>query len=327
LADKITIKDVAKEAGVSISIVSYVLNNTEGIKITDETRTRVLKAAEELNYTANRIAQGLRTRSSKCIGIVNCLHDYRDTASMISNGVSSVANDNGYRIMTGLWSNKSEFNYLSAWEDKSVDGLIFMIPTEDFGTVDEEAHINAMRETGVPFVIVNGKTDEPDVSYINYDVYGSAKKATEYLIDLGYREITFLAGAIKDHEEKERYRGYVDAAQAAGIDIDVCLLKDLNKKLDTLKAVVANKSEIAFELVTAAEKNGMKIPEDFAVIVSNTEKFVEYLSLTSVNLMMYEIGKKAANTLINKVKGINSCGRVIGECKLEVRGSTEILKF
>ena len=124
---KATIKDVAKEAGVSISVVSYILNNTPGQSFTDETRKRVISAAKKLNYTPNYIAKGMRSRRSMNIGIVL----YWNISDVIVNemlkGISKITEKYDYNIVLCLPSeNKNQFSYIDAFKQRQVDGIIFV---------------------------------------------------------------------------------------------------------------------------------------------------------------------------------------------------------
>lgn len=318
-----TIKDVAARAGVSISVVSYVLNKTEGKSLSPETQRRVADAASALNYIPNRIAQGLRRRRSMCIGVVCCLDDRREHAGFVMSGINATASEHDYWVMTNLWNSRREFGYLESFSANAVDGLIFISPYEDMGIIDEAAHIGAMRAAKVPFVIINGHTFVDGVNYINYDFRGSARLATRHLISLGFREITYVTPELVHHELKERHRGYLDAIEETGLTPNVCLECRMPDRLKKMRAVVTNKSITAYGVIKEAERQGIRIPDDLALIAANTQGFSEYLSppLSTVRLPAGEMGEQAARILIELINGRNPQKRLCGECVLELRKS------
>ena len=320
---KVTIKDVAKEANVSISVVSYVLNNTKGISIRDETKEKVREAAKKLNYVSNRIARGLREQKSKCIGVVP-YWDFDISIFMeMLDGINREALANGYRIILCSAGGSEDFDYLDCFHEKIIDGVIFIAPHEGSRVVDETVHIRTMQKNNVPFTLINGHTNIEDVSYININFYESTFIATRALIEKGYREITYVTPESDYFEIRERLRGYQETMRQAGLDVQICYAEQVADKIKTFRAVVTNKSDTAHMVMKEAIKQGLRIPEDFVLIAGNTEEYCDYLfpSLSSVKIPAREIGSAAAGLLIDLLSNKNEFQLPEFKCSIQYRQS------
>ncbi len=324
MGKRITIKDVARESGVSISVVSYILNKTKGVTISDETKERVLGIAAALNYTPNQIASGLRMRKSMCIGVVSYLSIEGYSMGKVLTGINSVADENNYRIvLCNPKSGGKEFSYLNYYLGNSIDGIIFISPHEETGLIDEEAHITKMRETEVPFVIINGHTNVADVVYVNFDFFGSTHLATRYFIEQGFRHITYVTPDLNFYELIQRMNGYTAATREAGLPLDICFERNLPTRIRDFKAVVTNKSDTAYRVINEANRHNLSIPEDFALLAANTQAYSEYLNpaLSTVHIPSREIGEAAAKALIDSINGRTISVDLQRKCVLQLRQS------
>jgi len=325
LGKRATIKDVSREAGVSISVVSYILNNTKGKSVSEPTRERILEAAKRLNYIPNRIASGMRTRKSLCIGIVSYWGiDGYVIANMLT-GINQIAAQNNYRIVIcPTKSDNEEFKYIEYFYDKSIDGIIFISPYEELCRIDEEAHISRMKAANIPFVIINGSTAVPEVNYINIDYYGSTYLATNHMIDIGQTNITYVTPDNRKYSEYEkRYAGYSDAMKLHGLPEQVCFVPDVAKRIRHFQAVVANKSDTAQLIINEALNQSIRIPDDFPLIAANTESFSSYLypPLTTVRIPSLEMGELAVMALLGNIIGKTTHVNLLPPCSLQVRAS------
>lgn len=323
---KITIKDVAKEAGVSISVVSYVLNHSKEKSISEETKQRVLAAAKRLNYIPNRIASGMRNKKSMSIGLVSYWDIEGSIFMKMLSGIYETASKSGYSVVfCSPESGREDFSYLDYFRNRTVDGIIFISPYEARGLIDEVAHINRMKEAGSPFIMINGRLNLPDVNYINIDFYGSAYLATKYLIEKGHKDITFVAPLSAGYTEiKQRQAGYRFAMKESCLQENICDITDASKQLNKLKAIVADKSGAAHNIMVQALKQGVSIPNDLAIIACNTEPYSEFLfpPLSTVKIPAKEIGALAAKRLLSAIKGEGEYQSITLPCCLQLRQST-----
>ena len=322
---KTTIKDVAKEANVSISVVSYVLNNSEKKSIRSETKKRVIDAANKLNYIPNRIASGMRTRKSLSIGIVSYWEIEGSVFIQMLSGISRAASESNYSVVIcNAKIGQDNYSYLDYFFDRTIDGIIFISPHESLGKIDEVSHIHMMKKANVPFVIINGHSKEEDVNYINIDFYGTTHLATSYLIEQGYKQITYVAPFKTGYfEEKQRYSGYSDAMEQNLLERQICDIDDVEKDIKKFKAVITNKSDTAHAVMKEALKQKISIPKDFVIIAGNTEPYSEFLfpPLSTVKIPALEMGELAAKKLLNIINGISDTITVKLECSLKVRKS------
>lgn len=300
---KATIKDVAKEAKVSISVVSYVLNDTDGVSISAETKERVHNAAKKLNYVSNRIARGLREQKSMCIGVIPYWDFDVRIFTEILDGINREAMANGYRIILCSANGSSDFDYLDCFNAKNIDGAVFIAPPEGSVAVDETVHIHTMLENNLPFVLINGHTNIEGVSYINFDFYSAAYTATQALIQKGHADITYVTPDTDYFETMERLRGYTDAVKALGLTPNICPIGEVANEIKTFRAVVTNKSDTAHSVMKEALRQGLNIPNDFVLISGNTEAYCGYLfpSLSSIKIPARKMGAAAAKLLIDKL--------------------------
>jgi len=210
-----TIKDVAKKAGVSISVVSYVLNNNPNVSISDETRTRVLDAAKSLNYKPNSIARSMRTNKSMVIGLATFWDVSDSVFTDVLKGVDSVAERNGYSVT--YCNIRNSFNGLKITElynQRQIDGVILLLHVDPAKSFSEIQFINNIKQSGIPAVIIDGSTEDPDMSYVYIDYYGTSYTAVNYLYKLGHRKFCYMLpdiNEIHNIQAVQRINGYKDA--------------------------------------------------------------------------------------------------------------------
>jgi LacI family transcriptional regulator len=313
-----TIKDVAAKAGVGISIVSYVLNDAPGKTVSAATRQRIFDAVEELQYTPNAIARGMRIKKSMTIGLVSYWNVNDLVFIEILEGVSRIADENGYNISyCSLKSDKHAFSYKELFKRQQIDGIILVSPPEHNMDYNEQEHIDTIKKNIIPAVIINGYTKDDSLSYIYFDYYQTVYKAVEYLIGLGHRKIGYLLPCEKDLQHmqaQERIRGFNGALQDHGIEIaegfiyhpeDVEGLCDRIIKGEGPTGLVTNKSDYGYIFLKHANSKRIRVPEQISVIAANTESYADYLfpALTTIHLPMKEIGRKAAEVLMDVMDG------------------------
>ena len=316
MTKRATIKDVAKKAEVSISVVSYVMNNTPGQSIPESTRARILTAANELGYSPSAAARGLRTKKAMAIGLVSCWEMTNSIFIEILNGVSKVLDQKGYNIVLCSPNNiKSQFYYVELFKQQQLDGIIFISPYDIGEGFNEEAHVNAIKENKIPAVFINGYTADEALNYIYMDYYNTAYMAVEYLVKLGHQNIGYLMvddDELTQLQASERLRGFNDANchyNREKNDQFIFNMNDVNLVVDKIKlkqgptAIVANKSRYGYLFLKKMLDEGIKVPDEISIIAANTEMYAEYLypALTTVRLPLNQMGEKGAQLLLKNI--------------------------
>lgn len=268
-----TIKDVAKLAGVSISTVSRIINNTGGVS--EDLEERIKKAIEELNYRPNSIARALKSKTSKSIGLIipsimnpvfpPLVKVIEDTASRYGFSVILCNSD-------GLIEN--ELKYISLLKEKQVDGIIL----NSMGMYDKSANNVITEDT--PIVVIGKKIDEILTTNVTINNYRGAYDMTKYLIDIGMRNIAFIAGELESVSAvNDRYEGYKKALADNNIDLNceyvVKGIKYTNKdsydfetilsKGIKLDAVFTTDDIVAITCIDTLFRYGYRVPDDISV--------------------------------------------------------------
>ncbi len=307
-----TIKDIAKELGVSVSTVSRALNNHPDIK--DETKQKVLEGIKKLNYTPNAIARSLIQKKSNMIGLM--IPDITDPFfSEVALGAEEVLSDNGFQVVySNTFLNIEKEKYcLSSMMERKVDGLILK-PSP----LDEE-FIEMLNRIDIPVVFLRGLTSYEesrlDISTVDVNHYRGAYSATQYLVDLGHREIGFLGMSKNSSEGSERLNGYLDCLRdhdipskesnivMAGSNIEqgkiaVAKLMSQNNQLTSIFAANDLLAIGGFDwLVT----NKYQVPEDISLIGFDNLEFssLSWINLTTVDQPRKTIGNQAAKLLLD----------------------------
>lgn len=308
-----SIKDVAREANVSIATVSRVLNNVDVVN--EDTKKRVLDAIEKLDYRPNIVARSLKTQKTKTIGII--IPDISNPIyPEIVRGAEDVSNIYKYNIMlcnTDLDPSK-EVEYLKVLGEKMVDGVIYISNSL------EENVLKTIKGSNTPLVLIetNGrKTDFPSVVIDNIQ---AANDVVEYLIKKGNKRIAYI-GTDKQSVNASalRYKSYENMLEKYGITYDenlVYFCKYSLKPEDGYKAMTAILSktkdidalfcvndEIAMGAINALRDNGLDVPKDIDVVGFNDTHGAEffYPRLTTVAQPLYDMGSVATRMLIKKI--------------------------
>lgn len=317
---KVTIKDVAKKAKVSLTTVSHVINNKPYARISKSTRERVLKVVSELNYKPNIIARGLAIRKSTLVGVL--LPDIDSSFyARILQGIENVANKFDYSILlyTTSYNAEKELEVVEILIEKRVDGLI-IVPTF---TKEDVFWYNELKENRIPFIVIGNYIGDESI-YVNQS--DGIRLAFEYLIKLGHKDIFYFSGPKGVITADERRRAFKDLVKKNGLE-EKCLIvesgfswkdgykttKDiLNlKKMPT--AILSSCDIAAMGIYKALNEAGYKIPDDISVIGYDNLDICEALSpaLTTINQPKYELGEIAAEKLFNLINGKKEEKKVI----------------
>lgn len=228
---KASIKDVAREAGVSAATVSYVLNNHPRESISPETAARVQAAVTKLDYVPNLNARSLSSRRTHLIGVI-IPQTEPGQEFMFSNpfygdllsAIEFTARQNGYHIL--LSGTNSDQSYISIARNRGVDGII-VVGVYPSHSLDE------LRQIDVPIILIDSYVTDPRFHTIGINDKEGGRLATEYLLSMGHREIAFVSGSIMEYGvNSKRYEGYAQALQAAGLPVNEARLYTGNVDFD-----------------------------------------------------------------------------------------------
>ena len=324
---QVSVRDVAREAGVSPATVSYILNDTPGLSFTPETRQRVLAAAEKLHYVANQAAKTLGSGraegivQSKLIGVVIPQTENKRKESHIMFGnpfygtflsaVELEARRAGYQlILSGTNPGQS---YIDIAKSRTLDGVIILgaYPSDD------EAEYKKYK---IPAVLVDcyGSGDSFFYSVRTDDRLGGYL-ATKYLIEQGHHRIAIVTGELKAHGvNSERYQGYLDALCEAGLtpahddvfeglvgyDHGLEVAEELARTRRDITALFASADITAIGLINGLHAAGLRVPEDVSVIGFDDVEYAKmcYPRLTTMRQNIMEKGRQAARLMIEAVQ-------------------------
>jgi LacI family transcriptional regulator len=327
----VTIKDVAKRAGVSASTVSRTLSGR--IPVHEETKQKVMQAVRELNYQPNVLAKGLKEGRTHTIGLI--LPNIRNPVfPAVARGVEDIARKNGYIVILCNTdeSLQMEKEYVDKLKKRWVDGLIFATAVRD------TEHIIKLQESGFPVVLLVRNVGQ-QVDAVIVDNYKAAREAVEYLITMGHRKIAMINGNMDLTLYRERFAGYRKALEDAGIPfVRELVVEDESKDSDgyaamnsLLKheivpdAVFASSDPKAAGVIRAIKDWGWKVPEDISVIGFDDLDMSALLDppLTTISQPLYQMGARAAQRLIELIEGTKSDKPVIDimETQLMIRGT------
>lgn len=311
---QVTIKDIARELGISPSTVSRALKDHPDISV--ETKKAVNELAEKLNYQPNIVALSLRQKKTNTIGVIipEIVHFFFST---VISGIEDVAYNAGYNVILAQ-SNESyqrEVTDMKALFNSRVDGMLISLSRE---TTNFD-HIESIISKGVPIVFFDRMYNNPNTSKVIVDDYEGAKEAVLHLIDQGCRRIAHLQSAPNLIISEDRLRGYRDALAERKIEFKENLIfdcvagtleegKKVTKKILAMStppdAIFANNDPLAMGAMMAIKEKGLKIPQDVAVVGFSNWFFGELMepSLTSVDQPGFEMGQEAARLLIRQIE-------------------------
>ncbi|MBN1991603.1 MAG: LacI family DNA-binding transcriptional regulator [Anaerolineae bacterium] len=335
---RVTSRDVAKRAGVSRTTVSFVLNEVEGMRISEETRQRVLAAAQELDYVPDATAQALASRRTRIIGLVFA-RSYHHLSSddfllQIVDGLLDVVRRHGIRLLLDSVENwEREDAYLNLARAKRIDGIILSVPRSD------DRDLQALTEEGFPVVLI-GHLPDVEICSVDVDNRIAARTAVEYLLSLGHTRIGCITNASPSFiAPAERLLGYQEALAEANIPFDETLVRYGNYSPESgFEAMTALLQEsplptavfvasdvVAFGAMAAIHEHQLEIPDDIAVVGFDDVPLSRffYPPLTTVRLPAADLGRKAGELLFDLIlQEVEPGRRVLLETELVVRDSS-----
>jgi LacI family transcriptional regulator len=309
----ITLKDIARKLNISPSTVSRALRDHP--KISPETKKRVIALANRYEYQPDSIAQSLQNRKTKTIGVIVPQIKQGFFASVI-NGIEEVAYKAGYMIIVSQSNEEYEREVFNtrAMVANRVAGLLVSLSLN----TENVDHFKSLQRHGVPIVFFDRISDDIPASKVIVDDYRGAFNAVTHLIESGYRRIAHLAGPRSLSVARERFNGYRDALEDAGLPLAKELIvhgglddKDgsvgFHKLLNLKKmpdAIFAINDPVATGAFISIKKAGMKVPYDIGLVgfSNNTISSLLEPPLTTVEQPSYEMGKAAVALLLEQIE-------------------------
>lgn len=326
---RVTIRDVAERAGVSVATVSKVINQRYGVA--EATSLRVQAVIEELGYEASLVAQSLRNHRTNVIGIL--VADLEPFSTELLKGAADAIRGSGYELVVYSAGGRTgehngwERRYLSRLSGTLIDGAVLVTPT----VVD----VNY----GAPIVAVDPHTGSHDVPTVDSDNLRGARMAAEHLLGLGHRRVALIRGRSDLESAKLRERGFREAMADAGVAVDESLIcagdydpevsaataRELLGRADRPTAVFAANDVTAIATIGVALGMGLRVPEDLSVVGFDNipESALCTPQLTTVNQPIRTMGECAVGMLIRLIRKEQvETTRISLATELVVRSST-----
>ncbi|MFC1457449.1 LacI family DNA-binding transcriptional regulator [Microvirga arabica] len=327
------IQDVARLADVSTATVSRALATPE--RVSPEARARVLEAIAKTGYVPNPAARTLRSQKTYMVLVV--LPDLANTFfSKILRGIEETLFEAGYgMIISDLdGSPEKEAHFAAFTAAGRVDGAI-LLNGHLFGQSREGEGQPA--RIGIPLVALCEAIPSADIPHIEIDNRAAASRMTQHLAGLGHRRITYVSGPANNILERERFLGFKDGLEAAGLPFDPALVipgdytiesgvaagQGLVARTTRPTAVFCTSDEMAIGLMRTLLSAGLRVPEDISVAGFDDIEFaaVAEPSLTTIHQPRRELGQAAATVLIDLLQGRPAPKQIRLETELVIRNS------
>jgi LacI family transcriptional regulator len=316
---RVTIADVAREAGVSSMTVSRVINNKG--EVSEPTRQRVLSVIKRLDYRPSGIARGLATRRTGTLGLV-----IPDVANPffadVVRGVEQVAYAHGYNVFlcNSEEDPQREMEVLQSLEEKRVDGLILC------SSRLEDHQLRTVLERHSRVVLVNRQLDGEPVSSVVVDDATGCRLVVEMLLRAGHRAIGLLSGPTRSHSARERSRGYLAALAEAGLEARTHWMVPCPPTVDgghsaalallqafaEITALVCYNDLVAVGVLQACVETGKSVPDQIAVVGYDDILLAALVTpaLTTCHVPRLALGAQTVHLLLDQING-NVTGRAV----------------
>lgn len=329
-SNKVTIKDVAKKAGVSIATVSRFMNNPASLK--EDSRREVENAVRELKYQpmtyARKLAGGrLNTFGLVIPGFSGIFHSFY--AVEIVSGIATALEKERIDLHLNVFWNKDNFN------SSLVDGVIFA------DIVGNMSQLQRIVKEGAPVVVINRKVDDPNVSYVTIDNFKGAYDAVDFLIHHGHKRIAHLAGDMRVQCAQDRVDGYKAALQKNSLPVREEYIKitnfsrkdardkmeELFKLKETPSAVFCCSDEVASEVLAFAEEKRIEVPKALSVIGFDDNPHCSYgsMMLTTVRQPLDKMTSVSVDTLKEIIEKSISPRKIVLPTELVIRDTVSFL--
>jgi LacI family transcriptional regulator len=310
IKSRVTIKDVAKAAEVSVATVSYVINNISNM-VSEDTRNRVLKVIDDLGYVPNLTARSLVKNESRVIGVIMPSKGYYKQLVLRENpfylefisGIEDEALEHGYS--TSILGVEDEKECRVMLNSQNYAGFI----TFDF--INKEV-FNLLKATDRPIVVIDKEVEDTEnVCYLNVDNERGSFLAVEHLINLGHKKIGYYTFALGSQVARERLSGFKKVHLENGIMLDeekTIFIDNMEKVVEAIvnkeiTAVFCSSDLMAMNLLRALHKSGVRVPDEASIIGFDDIAFCQFLipALTTIKQNIFNKGEKAVEIILNNI--------------------------
>lgn len=314
----VTIRDVARESGVSIATVSYALNKPQ--RVAEETRQRVLLAAERLGYRPNITARNLQASETRLFGYTwrpSAPDRFNPILDRFLQAMTEAAACRRYRILA--FSTNSIEDELSAYEEMMLVGQVdgFVLSNTNL----EDRRVRSLLEAGFPFVAFGRSDPDWDFHWVDVDGQAGVCMATRHLTERGHRRVACLAWPESSLTGQYRLKGYLDGMNEAGLSIEAGWIeRGKNTHTDSYiatqrllslpaerrpSAIVAMTDLMAIGAINAARDAGLEPGRDLAVVGFDDSPFARFLrpTLSSIRQPIAEVGERLVAMLADLCNG------------------------
>jgi LacI family transcriptional regulator len=306
-----TLRDVAKEAGVSLSVAARAMGNYG--YISKKAKDRVLKAAKRMVYQPNVIARSLKTNQTRTIGVI--ITDITNSfCTTVARAIEDATLENEYSVILCNSDEDStkEERYLKILFEKKVDGLIIEVSS------DSNRYLKRLIKNGLPVILLDRRVDDIQTTQVVLDNEGAACEAVNHLMGLGHQRIGIINGPPGVRTSEERFEGYKKALQERGIEMVPELVKYGNFEMEEAKkctyeflstespptALFVTNNAMTTGALLALHENRVKIPDQMAIVGFDDPEWAPLVKppLTAVRQPTYSIGILACQALLQKIK-------------------------
>ncbi|MGO9243137.1 MAG: LacI family DNA-binding transcriptional regulator [Bryobacteraceae bacterium] len=310
----VTIREVARQARVSVGTVSNVLAGSATVR--PELRRRVEEVMRALDYHPNQIARSLKTRQTKTLGLV--ISDITNPFfPQVVRGAEDAATLHGYLLITLNTDDSAERERraLSLLRAQKVDGLLLTVASGR----EDLTHVAQFRDSGLPIVCIDRSVPGIDLDLVCSDNAHGARMCMQHLLSRGHRRIGFLGGSPGLQTAQQRLEGYEQTLREAGLPRDPKLVRTGDFRLDSgyrlskqmlleadpPTALFASNAMMGFGALKAVHELGLRCPEDVALAVFDEVPFGDVIQprLTVVAQPAYEMGRVGTELLIARLEG------------------------
>ena len=311
---RVSLKDIAREVGVSTALVSYVLNNQKENRIGKEVAQKIRETARKLNYRPNQIAKSLKTSKTFTIGLI-----VADIANVFFSTLARIIEDeaekSNYTVIFASSDEKTERSgkLIEVLLDRQVDGLI-LAPAED-----SEPQIKLLQERGIPFVLIDRYFPGLDVNCVCVNNYEAAYRCGVHLVETGCKRFGMIGFATSLLHLLDRKAGFQKALEDRGVPLSDQQLREValdatKEEVEAALQLLLSGPEPVDALFFASNKLStlglkylntlsLKVPEDLAICSFDQSDATElfYAKLTHVRQPLEEMGRQAVNLLIENM--------------------------
>lgn len=313
----VSIKDVARESGSSLTTVSLVLNKRDR-RISVETRQRILDAVDRLGYRPSRLAQGLQSQRSGFLAILvpQLRHAFADAyfGELIS-AIQEKARQSEYKVILEVADDAyiAAREYLELFRRHFIDGLLCL------GITNRDTYLRDFVTNPFPVILVNNYVSEIRLNHVGCDYEAAGRLAGEHLVQLGHKKVGHIHGAAEVQTTHDLRRGFESALKKAGAKLPQSCVQDglfteeggaaaavtLMKREPGMTALFAGNDKMAIGALAGLKSVGLRVPEDVSVIGCDDIHQGAFCDppLTTIHTPLFELGHQACSRLFELIDG------------------------